>query len=83
MAEPFLVYLKRNGHVEDCAPMLDSDHPSGGEASAVANPVHGVEYRYLAVTGAKKVAVQGMGVAFLGYRPGRSHQCLAETTWPP
>ena len=78
MVEALLDDLKRDGHVEDRAAVLDGDHPAGGEALAVSNPVDGVEDRDAGVAGAQEVAVQGVGPPVLWHRAGCGHQRLAD-----
>ena len=58
--------------------MLDRYHSSGGEASAVADPVHGVENGDRGVARAQEIAVQRMGPPVVRDRAGSRHQCLAD-----
>ena len=67
VGEPRFLDLKRDRHIKNGPPMLDCHHPTGGEAAAVTNSVHGVEDGRFRVSAAQEIAVHGVGVAVFGH----------------
>ena len=59
--------LEGGGHIENRLPVLDGGDPTGAEAVAVAQHLHIVNDRLLAIAGAKKVAVKRMNQTLNGH----------------
>lgn len=59
--------LEGGGHIENRLPVLDGGYPTGAEAVAVAQHLHIVNDRLLAIAGAKKVAVKRMNQTLNGH----------------
>ncbi len=76
MLDALVEHVERRRHREDRLPVLHSGHATGGERSAVPDPVDEVDDRHHRVTRPQEVAVQRMDVEVLIDRPHRGHQRL-------
>ena len=76
-SRPVLGHLEARLQVEDRLPVLDGDHPAGGEGAAVADAVDLVEDRHVRVAGPQEVGVERVDAASGLHRAGGGHQRLA------
>ncbi len=72
--ESIFVYVERGRHVEDRAPVLDRDHPAGGERPAVADAVDLVEDRNARVPWPEEVGVQRVRPSRVDRAAGRGQR---------
>jgi hypothetical protein len=63
MFEPLFLDLKRNGHAENRAAVLDGHDAACGEAASIPNSIDFVEDRDLRVTRPEEITLQRMNVA--------------------
>jgi len=78
MIDALFSTLERGAAEENRSPFLNSRHPPGGKAAAVANGIDLIHHRAVRVAWAQKIAVLGVRAAFIRHRARRCGQCLAQ-----
>ena len=78
MLQPFFIALEGSFQRKDRLAVLDGDHPAGGEAAAVANPVDLVDDWQLGVAGPHEIAMQRMHVPVGLHRALRGDERLGD-----